>query len=156
MMFEQNIPEDLKDTREYLLQRTIEQLFAVMRRINRDISPHEPFLSPPQARLAFIISRFKEEGISVKDLAERISVTPGAITQFVDVLIAKDLVKRESDPNDRRIVRLKVTPAAESRLHKLRKDFFTSAARTFDVLQDDELKDLIDLLARVGSQKSDV
>lgn len=155
MMFEQKIPEDLKDTREYLLQRTIEQLFSVMRKINKDVSPHKPFLSPPQARLVFIISKYKEEGISVKELAERSAVTPGAITQFVDVLIAKDLVRREADPSDRRIVRLRVTPAAESRLRKLRKDFFTSAARTFDVLHDDELKQLIDLLARVGHQRSD-
>jgi DNA-binding MarR family transcriptional regulator len=156
MMVEQDIQENQKDTREYLLQRTVEQLFSVMRKINRDVSPHKHFLSPPQARLVFIISRFKEEGISVKELAERSAVTPGAITQFVDVLIAKDLVKREADLNDRRIVRLKVTPAAESRLQKLKEEFFTSAARTFGVLQDDELKHLIDLLARVGSQKSDV
>jgi DNA-binding MarR family transcriptional regulator len=154
-MFDGNTAEDLKDTREHLLQRAIEQLFTVMKKVHKEIAPHKHFISPPQARLAFIISSVKEEGISVKDLAERSCITPGAVTQFVDQLIAKGLVKREADPNDRRIVRLKVTPAAESRLHKLKKDFFTSASQTFDVLNDDELKHLIDLLAKVNLPKSD-
>jgi DNA-binding MarR family transcriptional regulator len=155
-MFEGNTTKDHKDTRERLLQQAIEQLFTMMRKVHKEIGPHKQFISPPQARLAFIISSFKEEGISVKDLAERSCITPGAVTQFVDQLIAKGLVKRETDPNDRRIVRLKVTPAAKSRLHKLKKDFYTSASQTFDVLNDDELKQLIDLLAKVNLQKSDV
>ena len=155
-MSERNTAEDLEDTREFLLQETINQLFNVMRRVHRKIAPHKPFLSPPQARLAFIISRSGEEGISVKDLAERSCITPGAVTQFVDLLIEKGLVIRETDQNDRRIVRLKVTPAAESRLKKLRKDFFSSASQMFDVLSDDELKQLIDLLGKVGPSKNDV
>jgi DNA-binding MarR family transcriptional regulator len=154
-MFEQDRPEGAPDTREYLLQRIMEQLFSLMRTINRDIMPRQPFLSPPQARLAFLISRFKEDGISVKDLAEKNCITPGAVTQFVDVLISKGLVSREADPNDRRIVRLKTTPAAESRLSKLRKDFFASASHAFDVLEDDDLRQLIGLLEKLSQRKSD-
>lgn len=79
------------------------------------------------------IAKYKEDGISVKELAERSNVTPGAITQFVDVLITKDLVRREEDPHDRRIVRLKLTPAAASQLQKFRKEFLATAARAFAV-----------------------
>jgi DNA-binding MarR family transcriptional regulator len=154
-MFDMDRQDSAPDTREYLLQRIIEQLFSLMRTINRDIMPRQPFLSPPQARLAFLISRYREEGISVKDLAEKNCNTPGAVTQFVDALIEKGLVSREADPNDRRIVRLKTTPAAESSLHKLKKEFFASASQAFDVLQDDELRQLIALLERVGQRKSD-
>ena len=50
-------------------------------------------------------------------------MTPGAITQFMDVLIEKNLVKREEDPNDRRIVRLKLTPSAKSQMEQFRKAF---------------------------------
>ena len=149
-MSEGNTAKDLKDTREYLLQKTIEQLFYVMRKVHKEVAPHRPVLSPPLVRLAILISGFGEEGISAKDLAERSCVTPGAITQFVDQLIEKGLVKRETDPNDRRIVRLKVTPAAESRLYKLKKDFFSSTSQMFGVLSDDELKQLIALLKKVG------
>jgi DNA-binding MarR family transcriptional regulator len=148
---EENTAGELKGTREFLLQETINQLFDVMRKVHKEIAPHKPFLSPPQARLAFLISRFGEEGISVKELAEKICITPGAVTQFVDLLIAKGLVTRETDPNDRRIVRLKVTPASASHLEKLRKVYFSSASHMFDVLSDDELKQLIALLDKIGS-----
>src|SRR3989338_5082060 len=110
-MIEKNTKE--KKIREELLQRTFEQLFSVMRQMHRDVSPKEPLLSHPQARLVFAIAKYKEEGISVKELARMSSMTAGAITQFADVLIAKGLVRREEDSDDRRVVRLTLTPAAK-------------------------------------------
>lgn len=154
-MVEQNSLENLKNTREDLLQQTIEQLFSVVRKMHRDVSPQEPLLSHPQARLVFTIAKYKDEGISVKELARMANMTPGAITQFVDVLITKDLVKREEDSNDRRIVRLKLTPTAKSQMEKFRKEFLASAARVFDVLSTDELKQLMDLLTKVSPQTCD-
>ncbi len=107
--------------RDELLQQLFEKMFLIMRQIHKDIQPHEPILSPPQARLVFMIAKFKEEGISAKDLAHKAAMTPGAITQFVDVLIKKKLVKREGDPNDRRMVRLKVTPLAIHQVNKFQR-----------------------------------
>ncbi len=148
-MHEYTPPEDAKSTRDDLVQQAIEQLFAVVRSIHKGVSPHDLLLSPPQAKLAFAISRHGEEGISVKELAEKAGVTPGAITQLVDVLIAKDVVRRQEDPGDRRIVRLKITPAAERHLHKFREEFIASASQAFSVLSTDELAQLNAILARV-------
>ncbi|MDO8716066.1 MAG: MarR family transcriptional regulator [Dehalococcoidales bacterium] len=146
-MIEKNTTE--KSIREELLQRTFEQLFAVMRQMHRDVSPKEPLLSHPQARLVFAIAKHKE-GISVKELARMSNVTAGAITQFADALIIKGLVTREEDPDDRRIVRLKLTPAAKSQMEAFRKEFLASAVKVFEVLSTEELRQLTDLLAKVG------
>ena len=147
-MIEKNTKE--KKIREELLQRTFEQLFSVMRQMHRDVSPKEPLLSHPQARLVFAIAKYKEEGISVKELARMSSMTAGAITQFADVLIAKGLVRREEDSDDRRVVRLTLTPAAKRKMEKFRKEFLASAVKVFDVLSTGELKQLTELLAKVG------
>ena len=147
-MIEKNTME--KKIREELLQRTFEQLFSVVRQMHRDVSPKEPLLSHPQARLVFVIAKCKDEGISVKELARAANMTAGAITQFADVLITKGLVRREEDPNDRRMVRLKITPAAKSQMEKFRKEFLASAVRVFDVLSTAELKQLTDILTKVG------
>lgn len=147
-MIEKNTME--KKIREELLQRTFEQLFSVVRQMHRDVSPKEPLLSHPQARLVFVIAKYKDEGISVKELARMSSMTAGAITQFADVLITKGLVSREEDPDDRRMVRLKITPAAKSQMEKFRKEFLASAVRVFDVLSTAELKQLTDILTKVG------
>ena len=134
-MVEQKSQANTDQGREELLQQLIEKMFSVMKEIHRDISPQEPLLSPPQARLVFTIAKYKEDGISVKELARIANITPGAITQFMDVLITKNLVTREEDPNDRRIVRLRLTSSANSQMEKFRKEFSNicgSKARCFE------------------------
>jgi DNA-binding MarR family transcriptional regulator len=148
-------PETLNANREDLLQRTIEQLFAVIKQMHRDVPPQEPLLSFPQARLVFTIAKHQGEGISVKELARIANITPGAITQFADALITKGLVRRDEDPNDRRIVRLKVTPAAKKQMDEFRKEFLASATRVFGVLSTEELKQLIGLLSKVTPETGD-
>jgi DNA-binding MarR family transcriptional regulator len=137
-------------TREDLMQTLIQRMMSIMRHLHHDSIPSEPPLSPPQVHLLFSIAS-KQEGISVKDLAERTSVTPGAITQFVDGLVEMGLVMREGDPNDRRIVRLKLTELAKSQFEHFRKDYLTSASRVFNVLSNDEIKQLIALFDKINT-----
>jgi len=132
------------------MQTLIQRMMSIMRHVHHSSIPSEPPLSPPQVHLLFSIAS-KQEGISVKDLAERTSVTPGAITQFVDGLVEMGLVMREGDPNDRRIVRLKLTELAKSQFEHFRKDYLTSASRVFNVLSNDEIKQLITLFDKINT-----
>ena len=137
-------------TREDLLQTLVQRMMSVMRHV-RHVNPlEEPMLSPAHVHLLFAIGG-KKEGISVKELAEGISVTPGAITQFTDTLVEKGLVTREGDPNDRRIVRLKLTQLAKNQFEKFRKAHLASFCRVFDVLSDDEIKQLTALISRIDN-----
>jgi DNA-binding MarR family transcriptional regulator len=136
-------------TKEELQQQVVERMFSLMKQIHHDLTPVGPLLSPPQARLVFIIARRGSDGISVKELAREANITPGAITQFTDVLIAKSLVRREADPVDRRIIRLKITPSAHSQMELFRREFLGSAARKLDALSVAELQGLVGLLTKV-------
>jgi DNA-binding MarR family transcriptional regulator len=136
-------------SRNELLQRTVEQLFSVMKQIHREVMPQGAVLSPPQARLVFMIARNKDK-ISVKDLANKANMTPGAITQFVDALLKKGLVIREENPEDRRVVLLKLTPAALEQMGQFRQQFLVSAARAFDALSMDDLEKFNALLSKVS------
>ena len=78
-----------------------------------------------------------------------LGVTPGAITQFVDGLVEKDLVRRSEDPNDRRVLRIKLTELAESDFKQFWKDYFTAVSQIFSALSDEEIKQLIGLLSKV-------
>src|SRR4030042_141323 len=137
--------------REDLLQTLIQRLMSVMRHVRHPGPPPEPTLSPPHMHLLFIIGGSKEEGISVKELAERSSVTPGAITQFIDALVERGLVAREGDPNDRRVVRLKLTELAKSQFEKFRKEHLASMFKIFEVLSDEEIKQLIELFTKIDT-----
>lgn len=141
-------------TREDLLQNLMEQMFFVGKQIHHGALHDGATFSPPQARLLFTIASKKDEGISVKDLAEKTGVTPGAITQFVDVLVKKELVRRDEDPDDRRVVRLTLTDSAKNRFKEFRDLFLSSATRTFEVLSDDEIAQLISLLAKASASSN--
>ncbi|MHB8104129.1 MAG: MarR family winged helix-turn-helix transcriptional regulator [Dehalococcoidales bacterium] len=137
--------------REELLQTLVGHMMSVMKHVRHSSPPTEPMLSPPQVHLLFTIGR-SQEGISVKEIAERTSVTPGAITQFIDPLVAQGLVAREGDPNDRRIVRLKLTPQARSHFDKFRQEHMASMYKIFEVLSNDEIKQLVALLAKMDTR----
>ena len=140
----------MEKIREALLQKLIEQIFSVMKQVHHNISAQDTSLSPPQAQLLITIARSSNNGLSVKELAESIHVTPGAITQFADALIEKGLVKRESDANDRRIVRMKLTTSGRNQFEVLNKEFLASATQAFDALSNEEITQLISLLTKIS------
>lgn len=110
-------------------------------------------MSPHQGDLLFIIAHHPD-GISVKELAEHTAVTPGAITQIIDTLVEKGLVTREGDPADRRIVRLKVTKLAQEQADKFRQEMMASFIKVFEVLNDEEIKQLTALMEKVESSQN--
>lgn len=72
--------QEPEKSRRDLVQTLIEDLFLVIRLIHHGWPLQETILSPPQARLLFTIGTRRDEGISVKELAGKINVTPGAVT----------------------------------------------------------------------------
>ena len=130
------------------MQTLVQRMMAVMKHVRHGSPPPEHVLSPPQMNLLFAIAREKE-GTSVKELAEGASVTPGAITQFVDALVEKGLVAREGDPNDRRIVRLKLTELAKKQFENFRQEHLDMMCRVFEVLSDDEIRQLLALISKI-------
>ena len=140
----------MNKTREDLLQTLVQRMMSVMKHVRHGGPPPEPELSPPQWHLLFAIAG-RKEGISMKELAEGASVTPGAITQFVDALVERGLVAREGDPIDRRIVRLKLTELAKNQFEKFRNEHLESMRRVFEVLSDNEIRQLIALITKIDT-----
>lgn len=56
------------------------------------------------------------DGVSHRDLAGRLGVSPATLTPLMDTLEAEGVVLRQRDPNDRRVVRLWITDAGRERL----------------------------------------
>lgn len=70
-------------------------------------------LTIPQMRLLWALR--DEDGLPVGALAEQLGVNPSTITGHVDRLVRQDLVRREEDADDRRIVRNYLTETGRSR-----------------------------------------
>src|SRR5690349_2118851 len=58
-------------------------------------------------------------GLSVKDIAARLSILRSRTSLSVDELVAAGLVARDKDSADRRLVRLTLTPSGEKLLRRI-------------------------------------
>ena len=78
----------------------------------RTVSAHE--LSATALGVLGVLA--EEGGLSHRDLAAAVGVTPATLTPVIDALERDESVERERDRNDRRVVRVWITPTGRARL----------------------------------------
>ncbi len=82
---------------------------SVMRFIRSQMRSHRALeLTVPQFRSLVFIER--TDGASLGEVAENLGLTPPSACTHVDVLESRGMVTRESSPEDRRRLVLKITP----------------------------------------------
>ncbi len=66
------------------------------------------------------LSRQKE--LSMSEVGKALSVNLSTLTRIVDKLVKRDLVARKPDPDDRRVVRIMLTPGGSRASHMLEQE----------------------------------
>jgi len=74
-------------------------------------------LTMTQLRLLFLLRQ--ADGLSAGALADQLGVTPSTLTRIMDRLVRHDLVRRENDSNDRRLVRHHLTAEARRTIEEM-------------------------------------
>ena len=64
-----------------------------------------------QLRVVGVIYDRHPEGVMLKEIADELKLTPGAISQTVDVLVRENIVERATSQTDRRAILLRPTAA---------------------------------------------
>jgi DNA-binding MarR family transcriptional regulator len=141
----------MNNTRTQLLEQLLNHLGYISRSIS---APHsfsfgEIVLTKPLINIFFFVAHHKN-GVSVKDIAKFLNVTKGAVSQFIDTLVEKNLVKREEDARDRRLQCIRLTEFAESRFDQFKKSYYLSLNTLFDALNDEEVEQLVALLEKLS------
>jgi len=72
-----------------------------------------------RAQWMILVHLERQPGMSQNELAQLIEVEPITVGRLVDRLEARGFVERRPDPNDRRIWRLHLTPAADPMLKEI-------------------------------------
>jgi DNA-binding MarR family transcriptional regulator len=90
-------------------REVLETIPGVMRAIRRNFrAQRDPDLTLPQFRgLAFVN---RSAGCSLLEFAEQVGIEAPSASKLADVLVQRGLISRESDPADRRRVRLNILP----------------------------------------------
>jgi MarR family transcriptional regulator for hemolysin len=74
-----------------------------------------------RAQWVILVRLERQPGMSQNEMAAVVEVEPITIARLVDRLEARGLVERKSDPKDRRVWRLHLTPAATPILNEIKK-----------------------------------
>ncbi len=86
------------------------------------------------------------------ELADLAHVTRATMTGLVDTLERDGLVKREPDPDDRRMMSVTLTPKGQALLEAILPPHFKRMAALMQPLTEAERKTLVDLLKKIRSQ----
>jgi DNA-binding MarR family transcriptional regulator len=102
----------------------------------------------PQLRILFRVRG--RPGIDVRGLAEELGISPSAVSQQVDKLVQRGMLKRAEDPDDRRHVRLDLTQTGQQAAGEISRATHVMVESVLSGLSDAELRDLHRLLSRVA------
>jgi DNA-binding MarR family transcriptional regulator len=137
--------------REEITQEIIESITRCQRPTNfvlwRKIG-----LSHAQVGMLFML--FHHQNASVKKISEHLGITKSAITQLMDPLVDKDLVLRQNDPKDRRVVQLSITAKGKKVLKEVNKLKFAGMRSALGSLSDPELEQLAGIYRKMAANKN--
>ena len=105
-------------------------------------------LTPAQERALRIIIR-SEEPPRMTELADQLGIVPRSVTTVIDALEDAGLVHRETDPRNRRAIRLHLTERGRSYRDDMREARRRAAEDLFAPLTAEERKALGELLSLV-------
>lgn len=90
------------------------------------------------------------------ELAEAAGVTRATMTGLIDTLERDGLVRREPDPDDRRMMSVRLTAKAEIYLRQMLPGHFQTMARLMAPLSEGERKTLVRLLTKILQNASEI
>jgi DNA-binding MarR family transcriptional regulator len=89
----------------------------------------------------------------MRDIARYLMITPPGATLLIDGLVRAKLLTRVGDEQDRRIVRIAITPSGTKMIMWGKKEKTAMLHKTFSVLNQDERNMLIATLEKVVVKK---
>lgn len=125
--------------RDELIQAVIDSWGPLKRAVHQYFMQYYApiHLSPVQLELLKTIHHCQP--LSHKELAQRMQLTPGAISQQLEGLESTNLIERTLSPDDRRVSYLTVSPAGQEKLEEFRAASRQLFAEALSTLSDDEL-----------------
>lgn len=92
---------------------------------------------------------FKNEAPKVSEISRQLGLTPPTVTQLINSLEAKQMVERQADPTDRRVVRVILSEQGIAATRKAKAHMDAGLNKLIDYLGEEESNQLADLLLKV-------
>jgi DNA-binding MarR family transcriptional regulator len=153
-----NFPVDgsrRRASRDRLVERFMELVPTVRRAFDVRPGPGEraEWLSLTRHQLE-ALAALQEGGLTMRCLCERLDISESAGTALSDRLVARGMVARETDPADRRVVRLVLTGEARAMVERYHQMKRTRIAELLSALRRDDLERLVHIYEALASASS--
>lgn len=91
---------------------------------------------------------------TTQEIKEGILIANSSTTYIVDKLVEKRLVKREFDPQDRRVINVEITEAGKELMEQIFPKHAEQLTACFDKLSEDEITEIRLLLKKMNGIKT--
>jgi DNA-binding MarR family transcriptional regulator len=119
---------------------------SVVRAFDERLGEHG--VSTPRSKLLAEIQRLGP--VRLADLARAVGITQGTASTLVDALVRDQLVARNTDTEDRRAIRLSVTPDGDHQARHWLTDYLDAARDIFACFDRAEQRTLAQLLTHLA------
>ena len=138
-----------------LVDALLPTLGAVRRTLRRvaGSAVSDDALTAAEREVVLLVGR--RPGRPVSEVAQELGVAPNTVSTIVSRLVARGLVVRATDPGDRRVARLSLTPAAQESADAARvrrRQVLTAALHALDPAQVEQLRVGVAALAALAEQ----
>lgn len=107
----------------------------------------EAHITPPQAHAVLWVGT--EGPLTMGEIAQRVGISEKTVTGVVDRLERDDLIQRERDEADRRVVRCRLTRAGEALYQRLDALMTNALTQFLALLEPKDRKDLLRVLSNL-------
>lgn len=101
----------------------------------------------PQLAILDLLNRLGE--LNMSDMARFMNVTTAAMTGIIDRLVRDGYVMRIPDPDDRRVIKIKLTAKGSSAVKNILEQRRRLITKIFGVLSRDEREEYLKILTRI-------
>lgn len=99
---------------------------------------------------------FNPNGCSVKEIAERLGTTRGAVSQIIEKMVRKGPLIRVPDEKDRRSVRITLSPSGVERHEQISASFERLMDRLLDGVPPEKIETFIEVLDHLIEAKNKI
>lgn len=137
-------------------EEILEAIFANMQQMHRTggakfhtLMERED-ISRSQMELLMVVKH--HQPINVKDLAARLHLTPGAVTQLVEGLVSNGYLDRQEDGRDRRVTNISLAEGGKQKLKDLWEQRKNVIKRIMQTLDTEELATMLRIQEKMFQQ----
>jgi DNA-binding MarR family transcriptional regulator len=127
-------------SRQELIRNILENMNAMKRSMFAQLHTGAHQLPIPRGQLELLIAICHLQPVNSKALAQKLYLTPGAVSQQVEGLEQQGYIVRRSDPNDRRIQSLQTTTSGETLVETIMQHRRKVMEQVMQDLSDEELR----------------